>query len=160
PTSEADSDKLGYALQRLAEEEPTFRAYTSQETGQTMIAVMGELHLEILVDCLLRELKEEGNIAKPHVVYRETITQALKAEGKFVRQTGGRGQYGHVVLEVEPNERGAGFVFENKIVGGVVPREYIAPVEAGIKEAMLTGVVAGFPVVDVKVALVDGSYHE
>lgn len=160
PKSKADQDKLGYALQRLAEEDPTFRVYTDQETGQTIIAGMGELHLEIIVDRLLREFKVEANIGKPQVAYRETITKAVKAEGKFVRQTGGRGQYGHVVLEVEPNERGAGFVFENKIVGGVVPREYIAPVEAGIKEAMLTGVVAGFPVVDVKVALVDGSYHE
>jgi len=160
PKTKADQDKLGYALQRLAEEDPTFRVYTDPETGQTIIAGMGELHLEIIVDRLLREFKVEANIGKPQVAYRETITKAVKAEGKFVRQTGGRGQYGHVVLEVEPNERGAGFVFENKIVGGVVPKEYIAPVEAGIKEAMLTGVVAGFPVVDVKVTLVDGSYHE
>jgi elongation factor G len=160
PKSKADQDKLGYALQRLAEEDPTFKVYTDPETGQTIIAGMGELHLEIIVDRLLREFKVEANIGKPQVAYRETISKAVKAEGKFVRQTGGRGQYGHVVLEVEPNERGAGFAFENKIVGGVVPREYIGPVEAGIKEAMLTGVVAGFPVVDVKVALVDGSYHE
>lgn len=160
PKSKADQDKLTYALQRLAEEDPTFKVYTDQETGQTIIAGMGELHLEIIVDRLLREFKVGANIGKPQVAYRETITKAVKAEGKFVRQTGGRGQYGHVVLEVEPNERGAGFVFENKIVGGVVPREYIAPVEAGIKEAMMTGVMAGFPVVDVKVALVDGSYHE
>lgn len=160
PKTKADQDKLGYALQRLAEEDPTFRVYTDQETGQTIIAGMGELHLEIIVDRLLREFKVEANIGKPQVAYRETITKAVKAEGKFVRQTGGRGQYGHVVLEVEPNERGAGFLFENKIVGGVVPKEYIAPVEAGIKEAMLTGVMAGFPVVDVKVTLVDGSYHE
>ncbi len=160
PKTKADQDKLGYALQRLAEEDPTFRVYTDQETGQTIIAGMGELHLEIIVDRLLREFKVEANIGKPQVAYRETITKAVKAEGKFVRQTGGRGQYGHVVLEVEPNERGAGFLFENKIVGGVVPKEYIAPVEAGIKEAMLAGVMAGFPVVDVKVTLVDGSYHE
>lgn len=160
PKSKADQDKLGYALQRLAEEDPTFKVYTDPETGQTIIAGMGELHLEIIVDRLLREFKVEANIGKPQVAYRETISKAVKAEGKFVRQTGGRGQYGHVVLEVEPNERGAGFALENKIVGGVVPREYIGPVEAGIKEAMLTGVVAGFPVVDVKVALVDGSYHE
>jgi len=160
PKTKADQDKLGYALQRLAEEDPTFRVYTDQETGQTIIAGMGELHLEIIVDRLLREFKVEANIGKPQVAYRETITKGVKAEGKFVRQTGGRGQYGHVVLEVEPNERGAGFLFENKIVGGVVPKEYIAPVEAGIKEAMLTGVMAGFPVVDVKVTLVDGSYHE
>lgn len=160
PKSKADQDKLGLALQRLAEEDPTFKVYTDEETGQTIIAGMGELHLEIIVDRLLREFKVEANIGKPQVAYRETITKAVTAEGKFVRQSGGRGQYGHVVLEVEPNEPGAGFQFENKIVGGVVPREYIAPVEAGIKEAMLTGVVAGFPVVDVKVAIVDGSYHE
>ncbi|NMB00718.1 MAG: elongation factor G, partial [Firmicutes bacterium] len=160
PKSKADQDKLGLALQRLAEEDPTFKVFTDEETGQTIIAGMGELHLEIIVDRLLREFKVEANIGKPQVAYRETITQAVKAEGKFVRQSGGRGQYGHVVLEVEPNEPGAGFVFENKIVGGVVPKEYIGPVEAGIKEAMLTGVVAGFPMVDVKVAIVDGSYHE
>ena len=160
PKSKADQDKLGAGLQRLAEEDPTFKVYTDDETGQTIIAGMGELHLEIIVDRLLREFKVEANIGKPQVAYRETITKAVRAEGKFVRQSGGRGQYGHVVLEVEPNELGAGFEFENKIVGGVVPREYIGPVEAGIKEAMLTGVVAGFPVVDVKVAIVDGSYHE
>ncbi|NMB21691.1 MAG: elongation factor G, partial [Firmicutes bacterium] len=160
PKSKADQDKLGAGLQRLAEEDPTFKVYTDEETGQTIIAGMGELHLEIIVDRLLREFKVEANIGKPQVAYRETITKAVRAEGKFIRQSGGRGQYGHVVLEVEPNELGAGFVFENKIVGGVVPREYIGPVEAGIKEAMLTGVVAGFPMVDVKVAIVDGSYHE
>ena len=160
PKSKADQDKLGVALQRLAEEDPTFKVYTDEETGQTIIAGMGELHLEIIVDRLLREFKVEANIGKPQVAYRETITQAVKSEGKFVRQSGGRGQYGHVVLEVEPAEPGTGFEFENKIVGGVVPREYIGPVEAGIKEAMQSGVVAGFPMVDVKVAIVDGSYHE
>ena len=160
PRSKADQDKLGAGLQRLAEEDPTFKVYTDEETGQTIIAGMGELHLEIIVDRLLREFKVEANIGKPQVAYRETITKAVRAEGKFIRQSGGRGQYGHVVLEVEPNELGAGFVFENKIVGGVVPREYIGPVEAGIKEALLTGVVAGFPMVDVKVAIVDGRYHE
>ncbi len=160
PKSKADQDKLGIALQRLAEEDPTFKVYTDEETGQTIIAGMGELHLEIIVDRLLREFKVEANIGKPQVAYRETITKAVKSEGKFVRQSGGRGQYGHVVLEVEPNEAGAGFLFENKIVGGAVPREYVGPVEAGIKEAMLSGVVAGFPMVDVKVAIVDGSYHE
>ena len=160
PKSKADQDKLGAGLQRLAEEDPTFKVFTDDETGQTIIAGMGELHLEIIVDRLLREFKVEANIGKPQVAYRETITKAVQAEGKFIRQSGGRGQYGHVVLEVEPNELGAGFEFENKIVGGVVPREYIGPVEAGIKEAMLTGVVAGFPMVDVKVAIVDGSYHE
>jgi len=160
PKSKADQDKLGAGLQRLAEEDPTFKVFTDVETGQTIIAGMGELHLEIIVDRLLREFKVEANIGKPQVAYRETISKAVRSEGRFVRQSGGRGQYGHVVLEVEPNELGAGFVFENKIVGGVVPREYISPVEAGIKEAMLTGIVAGFPMVDVKVAIVDGSYHE
>jgi elongation factor G len=160
PKSKADQDKLGIALQRLAEEDPTFKVFTDEETGQTIIAGMGELHLEIIVDRLLREFKVEANIGKPQVAYRETITKAVQSEGKFIRQSGGRGQYGHVVLEVEPNEPGAGFQFENKIVGGVVPREYVGPVEAGIKEAMLNGVVAGFPMVDVKVAIVDGSYHE
>ena len=160
PKSKADQDKLGQGLQRLAEEDPTFKVYTDPETGQTIIAGMGELHLEIIVDRLLREFKVEANIGKPQVAYRETITKPVTAEGKFIRQSGGRGQYGHVVLEVAPNEPGAGFEFENRIIGGVVPREYIAPVEAGVKEAMLTGVVAGFPMVDVKVAIVDGSYHE
>ena len=160
PKSKADQDKLGIALQRLAEEDPTFKVFTDEETGQTIIAGMGELHLEIIVDRLLREFKVEANIGKPQVAYRETITKAVQSEGKFIRQSGGRGQYGHVVLEVEPNEPGRGFQFENKIVGGVVPREYVGPVEAGIKEAMLNGVVAGFPMVDVKVAIVDGSYHE
>ncbi|NMA62336.1 MAG: elongation factor G [Firmicutes bacterium] len=160
PKSKADQDKLGVALQRLAEEDPTFKVFTDEETGQTIIAGMGELHLEVIVDRLLREFKVEANIGKPQVAYRETITQAVSSEGKFVRQSGGRGQYGHVVLEVEPNEPGAGFEFTNKIVGGVVPREYIGPVEQGVKEAMLTGVVAGYPMVDVKVTIVDGSYHE
>ena len=160
PKSKADQDKLGQGLQRLAEEDPTFKVFTDAETGQTIIAGMGELHLEIIVDRLLREFKVEANIGKPQVAYRETITKPVTAEGKFIRQSGGRGQYGHVVLEVGPNEPGAGFEFENKIIGGVVPREYIGPVEAGVKEAMLTGVVAGFPMVDVKVAIVDGSYHE
>ncbi len=160
PKSKADQDKLGQGLQRLAEEDPPIKVFTDAETGQTIIAGMGELHLEIIVDRLLREFKVEANIGKPQVAYRETITKPVTAEGKFIRQSGGRGQYGHVVLEVGPNEPGAGFEFENKIIGGVVPREYIGPVEAGVKEAMLTGVVAGFPMVDVKVAIVDGSYHE
>ncbi|MGI6651332.1 MAG: EF-Tu/IF-2/RF-3 family GTPase [Limnochordia bacterium] len=131
PKSKADQDKLGQGLQRLAEEDPTFKVYTDPETGQTIIAGMGELHLEIIVDRLLREFKVEANIGKPQVAYRETITKPVTAEGKFIRQSGGRGQYGHVVLEVAPNEPGAGFEFENRIVGGVVPREYIGPVEAG-----------------------------
>lgn len=160
PKSKADQDKLGIALQRLAEEDPTFRVHTDEETGQTIISGMGELHLEVIVDRLLREFKVEANIGKPQVAYRETITKAVKTEGKFIRQSGGRGQYGHVVLEIEPAEPGEGFIFENKIVGGVVPKEYITPVEAGIKEAMAGGVIAGYPMVDVKVSLVDGSYHE
>ena len=160
PKSKADQDKLGTALQRLAEEDPTFQIHTDEETGQTIIAGMGELHLEIIVDRLLREFKVEANIGKPQVAYRETITKPVKAEGKFIRQSGGRGQYGHVVLELEPNDPGAGFVFESKIIGGVVPREYWSAVEQGVKEAMLNGVIAGYPMVDVKVTLVDGSYHE
>lgn len=160
PKTKADQDKLGLSLAKLAEEDPTFRVRTDSETSQTIISGMGELHLEIIVDRLLREFKVEANVGKPQVAYRETIRKTVKSEGKFVRQSGGRGQYGHVWLEISPLAPGAGFEFENKIVGGVVPREYIAPVEAGVKEAMMTGVLAGFPVVDVKVTLVDGSYHE
>jgi len=160
PKTKADQDKLVLALQRLAEEDPTFQVHTDEETGQTIISGMGELHLEIIVDRLVREFKVEANIGKPMVAYRETITKPVRAEGRFVRQSGGRGQYGHVVLELEPNEPGAGFSFESRIVGGVVPREYWNAVEQGVKEAMLTGVLAGYPMVDVKVALVDGSYHE
>lgn len=160
PKTKADQDKLGLSLARLAEEDPTFRVHTDQETGQTIISGMGELHLEIIVDRLLREFKVEANIGKPQVAYRETIKNPTKIESKFVRQSGGRGQYGHVVLELEPLEPGGGFLFENKIVGGVVPREYIPAVENGVKDAMLTGVLAGYPMVDIKVALVDGSYHE
>lgn len=160
PKTKADQDKLGISLARLAEEDPTFKVHTDQETGQTIISGMGELHLEIIIDRLLREFKVEANIGKPQVAYRETIRRPVKSEGKFIRQTGGRGQYGHVWLEIEPQEPGTGFQFENKIVGGVVPREYIAPVEAGVKDAMQTGILAGYPVVDVKVSLVDGSYHE
>lgn len=160
PKTKADQDKLGLSLARLAEEDPTFKVHTDEETGQTIISGMGELHLEIIVDRLLREFKVEANVGKPQVAYRETIRQAVKSEGKFVRQSGGRGQYGHVWLELEPLEPGAGFQFENKIVGGVVPREYIAPVEAGVKDAMQSGVLAGYPMVDVKVTIFDGSYHE
>ena len=160
PKTKADQDKLGLALQRLAEEDPTFRVHTDQETGQTIIHGMGELHLEIIVDRLLREFKVEANVGKPQVAYRETIRKPVRTEGKFVRQTGGRGQYGHVILEIEPLEPGQGFEFVNKIVGGVVPKEYIPAVEEGIREAMQTGVLAGYPVVDVRVSLVDGSYHE
>ncbi len=160
PKTKADQEKLGLSLSRLAEEDPTFRVRTDSETGQTIISGMGELHLEIIVDRLLREFKVEANVGKPQVAYRETIRREVKSEGKFVRQTGGRGQYGHVWIELSPLEPGAGFQFENKIIGGVVPREYIGPVETGIKEAMLTGVLAGYPMVDIKVALVDGSYHD
>ncbi|NLY91907.1 MAG: elongation factor G [Firmicutes bacterium] len=160
PKTKADHDKLGLSLVKLAEEDPTFRVHTDPETGQTIISGMGELHLEVITDRLIREFKVEANIGRPQVAYRETIREATRAEGKFVRQSGGRGQYGHVWLEIEPNEPGAGFVFENKIVGGVVPKDYVPAVEAGVKEAMLNGVLAGYPMVDVKVALVDGSYHE
>lgn len=160
PKTKADQDKLGLSLARLAEEDPTFRVRTDHETGQTIISGMGELHLEIIVDRLLREFKVEANVGKPQVAYRETIRSAVKTEGKFIRQSGGRGQYGHVWLEIGPLEPGTGFQFENKIIGGVVPREYIPAVEAGVKDAMLTGVIAGYPMVDIKVALFDGSYHE
>ena len=160
PKTKADQDKLGLSLAKLAEEDPTFRVHTDTETGQTIISGMGELHLEIIVDRLLREFKVEANVGKPQVAYRETIRQTVKSEGKFVRQSGGRGQYGHVWLELSPLEAGTGFQFENKIVGGVVPKEYIGPTEAGIKEAMLTGVLAGYPMVDIKVTLFDGSYHD
>ncbi|HXH82926.1 MAG TPA: elongation factor G [Candidatus Tectomicrobia bacterium] len=160
PRTRADEEKLGLSLARLALEDPTFRVTTEEETSQTLIHGMGELHLEIIVDRLLREFRVEANVGKPQVAYRETIRRKAEAQGKFVRQTGGRGQYGDVYLEVEPNEPGGGFVFENRIVGGAVPREYVPAVEKGIREAMETGVLAGYPMVDVKVALTDGSYHE
>ncbi|HEY9755659.1 MAG TPA: elongation factor G [Oculatellaceae cyanobacterium] len=160
PKTKADSDKLGVALGRLAEEDPTFKVRVDQETGQTIIAGMGELHLEIIVDRLLREFKVEANVGKPQVAYRETCKKQVKQEGKFVRQSGGRGQYGHVVLEIEPQAPGKGFEFVNKIVGGVIPKEYIPAVEAGIREALVGGVYAGYPIIDVKTTLVFGSYHE
>src|SRR5690606_27051879 len=160
PKSKADQDKLGTALAKLAEEDPTFRFRTDEETGQTIISGMGELHLEVLVDRMLREFKVDTNVGKPQVAYRETFRTAAKVEGKFVRQSGGRGQYGHVWIEFEPLEAGSGFQFENKIVGGVVPREYIAPVQAGIEESMKNGVIAGFPLVDIKATIFDGSYHD
>ncbi|MFA6693561.1 MAG: elongation factor G, partial [Bacillota bacterium] len=160
PKTKNDQDKLTQALQRLAEEDPTFRVSTNEETGQTIIAGMGELHLEIIIDRLLREFRVGANVGNPQVAYKETITKSVRTQGKFIRQSGGRGQYGHVVFEMKPNEPGKGFVFENKIVGGVVPKEYIGPTEEGVKEAMQSGVLAGFPVVDVIVTLVDGSYHE
>lgn len=160
PKSKADQDKMGMALAKLAEEDPTFRTETNEETGQTIIAGMGELHLDILVDRMKREFKVEANVGAPQVAYRETIRQAAKVEGKFVRQSGGRGQYGHVWIEFEPGEEGSGFVFENKIVGGVVPREYIPAVQAGIEESMKNGMLAGFPLLDLKARIFDGSYHD
>lgn len=160
PKSKADQDKMGVALQKLSEEDPTFRAETNVETGETIIAGMGELHLDIIVDRMRREFKVEANVGAPQVSYRETFRQGTQAEGKFVRQSGGKGQYGHVWIEFEPNEEGAGFEFENAIVGGVVPREYIPAVEAGLKASMENGVLAGYPMVDIKAKLYDGSYHD
>lgn len=160
PKTKADQDKMGVALQKLSEEDPTFKTYTEQETGQTIIAGMGELHLEIIVDRMLREFKVDANVGRPQVAYKETIRKHVKAEGKFVRQSGGRGQYGHVWLEIEPLEQGKGYEFVNKIVGGVIPKEFIPAVDNGVREALTSGVLAGYPVVDVKVTLYDGSYHE
>jgi elongation factor G len=160
PKTKADEEKLGMSLARLALEDPTFKVNVDTETNQTLIHGMGELHLEIIVDRLLREFKVEANVGKPQVAYRETIRQKAEAEGRFVRQTGGRGQYGDVWLEVEPAESGSGVAFENKLKGPSIPREYVPAVEKGVKEAAETGVLAGYPVVDVKVALTDGSYHE
>jgi elongation factor G len=160
PKSKADQDKMGIALAKLAEEDPTFRTHTDEETGQTIISGMGELHLEIIVDRMKREFKVDANVGAPQVAYRETFRGSAKVEGKFVRQSGGRGQYGHVWVEFSPLEPGKGFEFENKIVGGVVPKEYIPAVQAGIEEAMKNGVLAGFPLVDIKAVLVDGSYHD
>jgi elongation factor G len=160
PKTKADQDKLGIAIGKLAEEDPTFRAHTDEETGQTIIAGMGELHLEILVDRMRREFKVETNVGKPQVAYRETFRVPAEVEGKFVRQSGGRGQYGHVWVKFEPQEPGKGFEFVNKVVGGVVPREYIAPVQAGIEESMKNGILAGFPLVDIKATIFDGSYHD
>ena len=160
PKSKASQDKMMAALAKLAEEDPTFKTYTDPETGQTLIAGMGELHLDIIVDRLFREFKVEANVGAPQVSYKETIRKSVRSEGRFVRQSGGHGQYGHCVLEIEPLPPGSGYEFVSKIVGGSVPREYIAPVDAGIQEAMGSGVLGGYPVVDVRVTLVDGSYHE
>ncbi len=161
PKTKADQDKLSIALQKLAEEDPTFRVHTDAETGQTIISGMGELHLEIIVDRMMREFKVDANVGRPQVAYRETVRSRVeKVEGKFIRQSGGKGQYGHVVINLEPLQAGSGFHFEDKIVGGVVPREYIGPVEQGVKEALENGVLAGYPMVDVRVELVYGSYHE
>ena len=160
PKTKADQEKMGIALAKLAEEDPTFRVHTDPETSQTIISGMGELHLDIIVDRLLREFKVGCTVGNPQVAYRETIRKAVKAEGKFVRQSGGKGQYGHCWLEIVPQEPGQGFKFENKVVGGAIPKEYIAPIEAGVKEAMENGVVAGYPMVDIAVTVYDGSYHE
>ena len=160
PKTKAGQDKMGIALQKLAEEDPTFRTYTDAETGQTIIAGMGELHLDIIVDRMMREYKVEANVGKPQVAYKETIRKKVQVEGKFVRQSGGKGQYGHVWLEIEPKEPGTGFEFVNKIVGGVIPKEYIPAVQRGVEEATMNGVLGGYPVLDVKVTLYDGSYHE
>ena len=160
PKTKAGQEKMGIALMKLAEEDPTFKTWTDEETGQTIIAGMGELHLEIIVDRLLREYKVEANVGAPQVAYKETITKQVEQDTKYARQSGGKGQYGHVKIRVEPNESGAGYVFENAIVGGAIPREYIPAVDAGIQGAMQAGVLAGYPVVDVKVTLYDGSFHE
>jgi len=160
PKTKADQEKMGIALGKLAAEDPSFRVHTDEETGQTIISGMGELHLEILVDRMRREFDVDANVGKPQVAYRETIRSSVKAEGKFVRQSGGRGQYGHVWLELTPQEPGAGFEFEDKIVGGAVPREYIGAVGKGVQEAMQNGVIAGYPMVDIKATLYDGSYHD
>ena len=161
PKTKVDQDKLSNGLIKLADEDPTFRVHTEPETNQVIISGMGELHLEIIVDRLKREFGVEANIGRPQVAYRETIRRrSEKVEAKFVRQTGGRGQYGHVVINIEPGETGSGFVFENKIVGGSIPREFIGPVEAGAREALDSGILAGYPVIDIKVELIDGSSHD
>ncbi|HEY6569119.1 MAG TPA: elongation factor G [Candidatus Limnocylindrales bacterium] len=160
PRTKADQDKLGIALQRLAEEDPTFRVKTDEESGQTLIAGMGELHLDVLVDRMVREFKVAANVGKPQVAYRETIRREAQGNGRFVRQTGGKGQYGHAVIKAEPNEKGAGYEFIDKIVGGTIPREYIKPIDMGIRETLASGIYANVPMVDVKVTLIDGSYHD
>jgi elongation factor G len=160
PKTKADQDKMSIALQRLGEEDPTFRVSSDEESGQTRIAGMGELHLEVIVDRMLREFKVQANVGRPQVSYRETIRKAVRGEGRFVRQTGGKGQYGHAVITLEPLDRGGGVEFESKIVGGSVPREFFKPIEQGIRDALLGGVVAGFPVIDLKATLIDGSFHE
>jgi elongation factor G len=160
PKTKVDQEKMGIALGKLAQEDPSFRVHTDEESGQTIISGMGELHLEIIVDRLLREFKVGANVGAPQVAYREAITKTVQTEGKYVKQTGGRGKYGHVWLRIEPAEAGAGFEFVNEIVGGAVPREYIGAVEAGVKDQMQNGVLAGYPIEDAKVALYDGSYHD
>jgi elongation factor G len=160
PKTKADQEKLSISLQKLAMEDPSFRVHVDHETSQTIISGMGELHLEIIVDRMMREFKVEANVGKPQVAYRETVTKKVTQEGKYIRQTGGRGQYGHVLIDLEPQERGKGYEFENAVVGGVIPREFIPAVDKGIREALLNGVIAGYPVVDVKIRLFDGSYHD
>jgi len=160
PRTTVDQEKMGVALQRLAKEDPSFRVHTDQESGQTIISGMGELHLEIIVDRMKREFKVEANVGKPQVAYRETIRGTIEQEGKFVRQSGGRGQFGHVWLKIEPQKAGKGFEFVDGIVGGAIPREFIPAIDKGIQEAMEGGVIAGYPVVDIKVTLFDGSYHD
>jgi len=160
PKTKSDQEKLGVALDKLIREDPTFRVHTDPDTGQTIISGMGELHLEILVDRMVREFGVAANIGKPQVAYRETIRQRAEAEGKFIRQTGGHGQYGHVRITLEPAEPGSGFEFVSEIVGGAIPKEYIAPVETGVRQALGNGILAGYETIDVKVTLTDGSYHE
>jgi elongation factor G len=160
PKTKADQEKLGLSLQKLTIEDPSFKVKTDLETGQTIISGMGELHLEIIVDRLTREFKVDANVGKPQVAYKETINKKVESEGKFIRQSGGRGQYGHVWLEIEPLGKGAGYEFENKIKGGVIPTEYIPAINKGVQEALTTGVLAGYPVVDVKVSVFDGSFHD
>jgi elongation factor G len=159
PRTRVDQERMDDAMRKLSEEDPTFIVRFDPETGQTVISGMGELHLDILMDRMRREFGVAANVGRPRVAYREAITRSARVEGRFVKQTGGHGQFGHVWLEIDPAEQGSGFVFENKIVGGVIPREYISGVQAGVKEALYTGVIGGYPVVDVKVAVVDGSYH-
>jgi elongation factor G len=160
PKTKADQERMGIALSRLAQEDPSFRVFTDEESGQTVIAGMGELHLEIIVDRMKREFNVEANVGAPQVAYRETIRKSVESEGKFVRQSGGRGQYGHCWLRIEPQEPGKGYEFVNGIVGGVIPREYVPAIDKGIQEAMKNGVIAGYPVVDVKITVFDGSYHD
>jgi elongation factor G len=160
PKTKADQEKMSIALGKLAQEDPSFRMKTDKESGQTIIAGMGELHLEIIIDRMKREFDVEASVGQPQVAYRETIRQSIEQEGKYIKQTGGRGQYGHVWLKIEPVKLGEGFMFINKIVGGVIPKEYIPAIEKGVKDQMQNGVIAGYPVIDVKVTLFDGSYHD
>ncbi len=160
PKTKEDQEKMSIALQRLSEEDPTFRVHTDEETGQTIIAGMGELHLEIIRDRMLREFKVEANSGKPQIAYRETITKPANGDGKLIKQSGGRGQYGHVIVDVRPGERGKGIIIENKVVGGTIPKDYIPACKKGIEEAVLNGVLGGYPVIDVEVDIIDGSYHD